>query len=920
MKSKLASFFKIEHGEARITVLTLAFSFCAGFSVIFLYSSSRALFLTYFDARDLAYVYIGVALALMAVGFIFHRIGLLLSHQKLIPFTLIFLILSILGFRLWLWAGGMQWASLFLAIWFDICFLLINLSFWGLCGRLFHIRQAKRLYGLVGSGEFLAIVIAGFTSPLLVLLMGTVNLLFLSCIGLASALYLTVLINRHIDYGLPSLEQKLEKKATIGPKQVLGDRYLSIIHLLWALSVAGLFLADAAISNQAEVRYTNPDDLAGFFGLFYAVTALIVLFLRGLISGRIIDRLGIVNAFYLLPVAVFIISAGLALTSFCKWAGPTVFWLAVGLRFIDYVFRYSFHKPAFMVLYQPLVLHRRLATQTSVESLAEPSAILIVGALLLFGRNYFSIDAGNISYILIIVLTVWLVLIYAVRGEYAKVLMEAMVKHIFRSGETSFRDKLSLSIVAKRLESPNPVEVIFCVNLLEKHAPETLEPILKRLLFHPSELVTLDSLRRIEQLRPSNALEDVRKLLDSSKDPEVMAAALKTYAALGEAGVFDKVLAYLENKDQRIMLGAMVGLIRYGGIEGVLSAGEKLLRMQRSEDEQDRINAARALKEIGKYEFYRPLLDLLEDDAIAVRRAAMVAAEKIRNPHLVLHLISNLLHHEARGQASKSLAAIGEPAIAELSRAFIKPGQRKRVLTGIIRAMERIPGEKATEFLVTNIFYPDVTIRLHVLTALQSRGYQAVGEVKNDIKTQIMAEANSAAWFFNALTIVERENMAGFTKTLQDEVNGISNRILALLSFLYQASSIIEAQKNLKHPKKERRAYAMETIDNIITTDLKKVLFPLLEELSPRIRLERLRQIFPQERLDADRLLMAILVRENDMISSWTKTVAIYNIGLRRTPDSIELITRTITGGDSILKETGAWAMGLINENGVKHI
>jgi len=60
-------------------------------------------------------------------------------------------------------------------------------------------------------------------------------------------------------------------------------------------------------------------------------------------------------------------------------------------------------------------------------------------------------------------------------------------------------------------------------------------------------------------------------------------------------------------------MGAMVGLLRSEGIEGVLAAGESLLELTKSPEPAKRQFAARVLGEVGISSFYRPLSKLLQD-------------------------------------------------------------------------------------------------------------------------------------------------------------------------------------------------------------------------------------------------------------------------------------------------------------------
>ena len=58
------------------------------------------------------------------------------------------------------------------------------------------MRQGKRLFGLVGAGQWIAIVITGFLMPAIVAWLGLANLLWLAAISLAGALATLLTITR----------------------------------------------------------------------------------------------------------------------------------------------------------------------------------------------------------------------------------------------------------------------------------------------------------------------------------------------------------------------------------------------------------------------------------------------------------------------------------------------------------------------------------------------------------------------------------------------------------------------------------------------------------------------------------------------------------------------------------------------------
>src|ERR687887_784882 len=106
----------------------------------------------------------------------------------LLPATLVLLVLSVVGWRLGLWLTHAAWLAFGLLCWLRVLMVLTNLVFWGLAERLFNVRQGKRLFSLIGSGELAASILGGFATPLVVPVLGTHNLLLGSALSLIACL------------------------------------------------------------------------------------------------------------------------------------------------------------------------------------------------------------------------------------------------------------------------------------------------------------------------------------------------------------------------------------------------------------------------------------------------------------------------------------------------------------------------------------------------------------------------------------------------------------------------------------------------------------------------------------------------------------------------------------------------------------
>ena len=164
------------------------------FSAFFL-TAANALFLASFEISFLPLAYVVAALVgyLALMGF-----SRMLAALPLVRALVVNLVL-LLAVAAALWALLLATASpivvFFLFVWVGPAFSLLALGYWALAGRLFDLRQGKRLFGLVGAGEEVVTVIGLFSVPVLVkALGGPVHLLPIALAGLVGCLVIVLTI------------------------------------------------------------------------------------------------------------------------------------------------------------------------------------------------------------------------------------------------------------------------------------------------------------------------------------------------------------------------------------------------------------------------------------------------------------------------------------------------------------------------------------------------------------------------------------------------------------------------------------------------------------------------------------------------------------------------------------------------------
>ena len=164
-------------------------AFSMGTTRLFTSAAAKALFLSKYPPEWLAYVYLGVALFVSIVGIFYLQLKKRIPFRNLLPLSFAFIFTIELLFRGILEIGDWDWPALAIMIWFEIEFMLSGLAFWSLCNNLLDVRQGKRLFGFIGSGEVLAIVIAGVSTRFVAPLIGSLNLLYLSLAGTGLSFY-----------------------------------------------------------------------------------------------------------------------------------------------------------------------------------------------------------------------------------------------------------------------------------------------------------------------------------------------------------------------------------------------------------------------------------------------------------------------------------------------------------------------------------------------------------------------------------------------------------------------------------------------------------------------------------------------------------------------------------------------------------
>ena len=778
-------------------------------------------------------------------------------------------------------------------------------------GKHFRRQAGQAAFRSRRWGELLASVVGGALTPILVERLGTPNLLWISGGGIVGC-FMTMSVTirfatlGHGAIGSPSQTPK-ETDSRVRFRDLVRSPYILAIFTVFFVGSTTNQLIDFAFYNQAEIRYADADELARFFGVFFGLSQAVTLILIMVVTGRLMGILGI----HVGKVRRGALAVTLLVTiGYYFWgAGATgFFFLAAATKLTDLVCARATTGPVFPVLYQVLPQHRRIAVQVSLETIIGPIAGGVVGGILILlawlgGTQIIFLSAGAL-----VTIAIWHLASNRLNREYQRALSEALVSRRLEGGSMIY-DESTVDILKDRLSRNHPGEVIYALDLLDKVADEKAVDFYVQLLDHSSAEVRIHVLERIRIERPSLLADKVRVIAVEGEDPSVQTQAIRTICALEQSDAVDAMAPYLEDPEEVVRRGAMAGLLRFGGIEGVLAAGQYLLRLEDSPEPSDRVFVADVLNDVGITSFYRPLLKLLRDDRHDVRRAALNAASRVRNPRLWSLMVQNLAEAQFSPYAAAALARAGEVALNPMKEILESDRYPREIKMRAASICGRIGGQAAMSLLGSRLAELDRGVRRALLSALHHGGFTAQGVDVVDVRRLLRQEVSDLAWSLSIVIDLDSDGACELlTRALTYEMTLTRHRCFLLLSFLYDTKTVLRAEENLTHSSSLQRAYALEALEEMISRDLRNLLFPVFEWSKPEDCYDAISEQFPQTRGDRRSRLQELVNEKSRWVSPWARAYAIYALSELGFDLEPALLQEALDSEDRVVRETALLA------------
>ncbi len=302
--------FDIREGEFKISFLMQAYIFLIITTLLIVKPTVNALFLSELGVGSLPYAFLIVAVTAIISSFFYYRALSKYSLHKIIEMTLIISVILLIGLGIILNFNIINiWLLYFFYVWVSIYAVLSASQFWVLANLVFNVREAKRVFGFIGSGAILGGIFGGYLTSLLAPWIGIENLIFVAAFVLVICIPLLGIIWKTRVQKLNTFKQK---KRTINTADkpitlIKNSRHLSYIAGIVAVSVLVAKLVDYLFSDFASASIKDPDELASFFAFWFSTFNLVSLAIQLFVTRKIVGIWGVGFSLILLPIGIFCI-------------------------------------------------------------------------------------------------------------------------------------------------------------------------------------------------------------------------------------------------------------------------------------------------------------------------------------------------------------------------------------------------------------------------------------------------------------------------------------------------------------------------------------------------------------------------------------------------------------------------------------
>lgn len=747
---------------------------------------------------------------------------------------------------------------------------IVILIFWGAFGRMFDLRQSKRIIGSIDTGQLVASIIALFSIPVLSNILETQQLLLISLWSIIGYLISFVFISRKKLF-IQGSDHKEEK--SLSYTKLLKNKYMVLMSIFVVISMISIKFVDYSFLSVTSIQF-DEKNLTNFLSYFEAAVVIFSFLFQTFVTDKIIALYGLKVALIINPILIALFTA-LAIPigyifGFSDQAESFIyFFIIISMsKLFSASLKDALDGPAFKLYFLPVDQDVKFDVQTKVEGVISAFAYLIAGGLIILINNFQIFSLITISIFTLPAILLWYLTTTKMHRNYRHTLQNMLRRNKKKNESKTKKEYAVNKVLENEVNSESDQKVLLSLMLMEKIEPALFESTVFKLAESDSEKVNIYAKDQVQRLD---------KLVDDKN----------------EVSKLSQLAVNLSNQEEVLSL-----------------THEQLLKLSKSNKADDRVLAAKLLTRLISDQNIFILLELLRDMDSDVKMEAIITARKVKRKETWSVLIG-LLNSPTYSNASVcALREVGEEVLPTLETAFHKSGQDDNTMYKIVKTMGRIGGEKVMSLLWNKIEFPDRRILQQILFSFRYCDYRAKESEITQLTTLIENEISKSIWNLAALTeLPDVPHFKFLRKALKEEIADNHDNIFILLSIIHDPQSVQLVRDNVESGSSEGIAFAIELLDLFIAPDLKPMLFPLLDDISVSEKVKQLQIHFPRDSYTEVEVLNFLLNRNFNLTNRWTKACALHVLAfLPEFKISRELVAQ-LFNNDYLIREAAAWVI-----------
>ncbi len=912
---KLLKLLNIHPSEWPLVRRLFLLQFFQGAGIALFFTSALSQFLDRYPISELAYVFMISAVLLWITGYLCNKLEHHLSVHKLSLVLTLIMATSMFLFWIFEFAFASGWFFYIMLAWFNALYLINNLEFWGIAAQLYDVRQSKRLFGVISSGDIPAKFLGYTIALLLVPYIGTQNLLLAGFVAmLLSLLFIQGIFKTGELESIARPVHKVKQHHTSGLSALIrnfsGNKLIMTTAVLSMLAFTGFVLIEYAFYAEIKESDSYKSDLsfAAFTAAFMGGSRLVAWILKLGFTSRIVAGIGNRNALLITPIAVLIFNVIVLLIVNFNPGSKLILYVFGSAAILVDALRASINSPVLLTILQPLSAPERLRAHNIVKGIMDPFAYLAIGLLLftLYKLNIYQLEI--LCYVLIAVSVVWAGYVFLIQKHYLKVLIQTISSRYFTNEEFNVYEKGTLEKITEKINTGTELEVLYLLKLLEQRKDITNEQLIAASLKHPSINVCLTALDSIQRKQMHATVSDVEVLIHNSTNSIIRAKAMKVHAAL--AFNYNLVSGYLSSGDPLLQEAAIISIIKYSKTEEERKpAVELFMQLSGSAEKENRLNALTVISETTDPLFEKQLLQLLDDGDATVQKAAIKVIGKGFYPEALRQLTQRYSLHEK--EITEAFISAGNKSLSCISQLLLNQQINKKQQQNLIMACGRIEGVEAQSLLL-NFLSRLPAENNTIIKALNRSNFHTdeksiptVDRVTHDY----LIRAVEVLFMLNSLHESHQAKGVLFN-SLHYELLELRETLLNLFSFYSEKEQVDKIRKALQLNKKEAAANALELIEVTIKKEYASTFNTIFEESDIAYRSSLLKKVMPASVFtNIVSVVTRVLEEEKDNFNHWTKACSLHASKKDHIKIDRSLIQKYLQSENILLRETAAYAV-----------